>query len=86
MKKFEFVSYMEWAGNEYQTTTKIYASIPAAARKAIAEAENWDGCHWDDPAIIYGECVAGTAMSQDAADLIRILRATEMDLETINDN
>lgn len=57
MKKFAYESYTEWHGNNYVTVTKVYAVIPRAARDAIAKAENWRGCHWDAPDIVFAESV-----------------------------
>ncbi|EEX69995.1 hypothetical protein [Mitsuokella multacida] len=77
MKRFIYESYTEYYGNNYITTTKIYAVIPKAARNAIAKAENWDGCHWDAPAVVYSESVEGTTMSDQAATVIDALKAEE---------
>lgn len=75
MKKFEFESYTEWNGNGYETVTKVYAVIPKAAQDAIARAENWQGCHWDAPDVVYAESVEGTEMSAEALVLINALNA-----------
>ena len=77
MKKFIYESYTEWHGNDYETITKVYAVIPKAAYNAIAKAEEWDGCHWDAPAIVYSESVEGTTMSAQAATVIDALKAEE---------
>lgn len=77
MKKFVYESRTEWYGNGYETTTKIYAVIPKAAWNAIAKAENWRGCHWDAPNVIYSESVEGTFMSREAFTIISALNADE---------
>lgn len=81
MKKFVYESYTEWHGNNYETTTKVYAVIPKAAYNAIAKAEKWDCCHWDAPAVVYSESVEGLAMSEKALALINALNADEYDDE-----
>lgn len=75
MKKFVYESYTEWHGNGYETVTKVYAVIPKAAYDAIAKAENWHGCHWDAPDVIYSESVEGTEMSDQAVSVIIALHA-----------
>ena len=75
MKKFVYESHTEWHGNGYETTTKIYAVIPKAAYDAIGAAENWRGCHWDAPNVIFAESVEGTFMSKEAFTIIRALNA-----------
>ncbi len=77
MKRFTYKSYTEWHGNDYETITKVYAVIPKAAHDAIAKAENWDGCHWDAPAVVYAESIEGLAMSAQAATVIDALKAEE---------
>lgn len=77
MKKFVYESYTEYYGNNYTTTTKVYAVIPREARDAIAKAEKWDGCHWDAPAVVYSESVEGLDMSSQAATVIDALKAEE---------
>ena len=79
MKKFVYESYTEWHGNGYTTMTKVYAVIPKAACNAIARAENWNGCHWDAPNVIYSESVEGTYMSREAFAVITALNADEYD-------
>nr|DAM59676.1 MAG TPA: hypothetical protein [Caudoviricetes sp.] len=81
MKKFIYETYTEYHGNGYETTTKVYAVIPKVARDAIAKAEGWDGCHWDEPSVVYAESVEGTDMSAEALVLINALRADEYDDE-----
>ena len=76
MKKFKYESYTEWYDNQYQTVTKIYADIPSKAMQIIAEDENWDGCHWDAPDVVYSEQVEGQTMSDDALIMIKLLGAT----------
>lgn len=75
MKRFIYESYTEYRGNDYETTTKVYAVIPREARDAIAKAEKWQGCHWDAPAVVYSESVEGTTMSAQAATIIDALKA-----------
>lgn len=75
MKKFIYESYTEYYGNDYTTTTKVYAVIPKAARDAIAKAENWRGCHWGAPDVIFSESVDGTTMSKEAFAVINALNA-----------
>lgn len=75
MKKFIYESCTEWHGNGYETVTKVYAVIPRAARDAIAKAENWRGCHWDAPDVIFSESVEGTTMSKEAFAVINALNA-----------
>lgn len=77
MKKFIYESCTEWHGNGYETVTKVYAVIPRAARDAIAKAENWRGCHWDAPDVIFSESVEGTFMSREAFTTINALNADE---------
>lgn len=81
MKKFEFENYTEWNGNGYTTTTKVYAVIPKAAQDAIAKAENWQGCHWDAPDVVYAESVEGATMSKEAFAVINALNANEYNEE-----
>lgn len=80
MKKFYYESETTWRG-EYVTITKVFADIPQAAQNAIAAAENWDGCHWDAPNIIYSEQVEGQVMSDEASLLIKLLGATALEEE-----
>lgn len=79
MKKFMYEAYCEWDGNDYRTTTKVFAVIPKAAHDAIAKAEHWDGCLLDAPDIIYTECVEGVTMSPQAETIIDTLHAEEYD-------
>lgn len=81
MKKFFYESYTEYPGNGYETTTKVYAVIPKAARDAIAKAENWRGCHWDAPDVIFSESVEGTTMSEKAFAVINALNAEYIEEE-----
>lgn len=74
MKRFVYESYTEYYSNDY-TTTKVYAVIPKAARDAIAKTENWRGCHWDAPDVIFSESVDGTTMSKEAFAVINALNA-----------
>lgn len=75
MKRFVYESCTEWHGNGYETTTKVYAVIPKAARDAIAKTENWRGCHWNAPDVIFAESVEGTSMSKEVSVLIDTLGA-----------
>lgn len=81
MKKFVYESYTEWHGNGYETTTKVYAIIPRVARDAIVKAENWQGCHWDAPDIVFAESVEGATMSKEAFAVINALNADEYNEE-----
>lgn len=75
MKKFVYESYTEWHGDNYETVTKVYAIIPRMAYDAIAKAENWRGCHWDAPNVVFCESVEGTDMSEKAFAVIGALNA-----------
>lgn len=81
MKKFIYESCTEWHGNGYETVTKVYAVIPRAARDAIAKAENWRGCHWDAPDIVFAESVEGATMSKEVFAVINALNADEYNEE-----
>ena len=81
MKRFAYETCTEWHGNDYTTTTKVYAVIPKAARDAIAKAEGWGGCHWDAPDVVYTESVDGTTMSKEAFALIGTLGAECMEYD-----
>lgn len=81
MKKFVYESCTEWHGNGYETTTKIYAVIPKAAYNAIVKAENWRGCHWGAPDIVFAESVEGTTMSEKAFAVINALNAEYIEEE-----
>ena len=81
MKKFFYVSYTEWNGSDYETITKIHADIPQSAQVAIAEEENWNGCHWDSPSLVYSEVVPGLNMSDEASLVINALQAECIDDE-----
>ncbi len=80
MKKFVYTTFYDH-GTE-STITKVFADIPKAAIDAIAEADGWDGCHWDAPALIYCEQVYDSPYMSDECDqLIRMLGATEYEEE-----
>ena len=86
MKKFEYTSYTEWRGNEYETITKIFAVLPEMAQVAIAEQEDWNGCHWDNPSLVFSESVEGLNMSTEADVVIKALNAEcDDDCEEEND-
>lgn len=75
MKKFYASIYTERVAGDNITTTKIYADIPSQAADLIAAAEKWDGCHWDNPRIVFSEQVDGTAPSEFALELMRRIGA-----------
>lgn len=56
---------------------KSWAVIPDVAKKAIAEDEKWDGCHWDAPEIIWTEQTNGMLSSPEADKMISLLNAEE---------
>lgn len=85
MQKFSFDVYTEWNGNEYETITKVFADIPDEAKVAIAKDENWSGCHWFSPSIVYVESVPGLSMSKEAEIIIRALNAKCVDDEDEED-
>ena len=60
-------SYTEWHGNEYVTTTKIFAPSK--------RVPGWRGCHWDDPALVVSESIEGTDMSPLMRQIIHYLHA-----------
>ena len=77
MKKFSLTTYTEWAGDRDETITKVFAILPEEAKVAIAEEENWTGCHWDDPAMVFSEQVEGLNMTKQAKIIIKALNAEE---------
>lgn len=79
MKKIYADVYTEYFDGDYVTTTKIYADIPQDAADLIAAAEKWDGCHWDNPRIVFSEQVDGTAPSEFALELMRRIGAEAED-------
>ena len=79
MKNFYWTQSTEYYDNNYWTVTKIYAAMPDVAAKAIADKENWSGCHWDDPRLVFSEQLRGITCSGDAQQLIRILNAHYID-------
>ena len=77
MKKFVYTSHFDHG--KRCTTTKVFADIPKAAIDIIAEAEGWDGRHWNSPSLIYCEETYGSPyMSDKCALLIKLLGATKM--------
>lgn len=85
MKKFICESYTEWHDNNYWTVCKVYADIPQEAADAIAEAEEWDGCHWDNPRLVYCDAVIGTAMSDEATEFLRLLEMSGSEVRWFDD-
>ena len=71
MKKFFYEQYQE--GNTF--VTKVFADIPHEAYEILAVAEQWDGCHWDAPNLVFCEQVEGDEPSPDAAAVIKALKA-----------
>ena len=69
-----YVNYVSHDGDLY---TDVYIEDAPIEVQAIAKAEEWDGCHWDAPAIVYSESVEGTTMSAQAATVIDALKAEE---------
>ena len=81
MQKFYYTSYTEWRGDDYETITKVYAVLPQEAQVAIAQSEDWNGCHWSHPSIVYTDSVPGLSMSDEASLVIDALRAECIDDE-----
>ena len=75
MKKFYYSNYTEWHGNGYETITKVFAEIPQTAMVEIAKQENWNGLHWDHPALVFSESVEGLEMSAEANAVVKALNA-----------
>lgn len=86
MKKF-IINVQEIQNNEYGdpvrsllksgvlTVESRWDALKVA--RNIAKAENWDGCHWDAPAVVYAESIEGLATSAQAATVIDALKAEE---------
>lgn len=69
-KRFEYESYTEWYDNNYHTITKVYDWEKIDP--------TWNGCHWDNPAIIKSEVADGETMSDEMSDFIDSIGATEL--------
>lgn len=69
--RFQFESWTEWDGNNYVTSTKVYDWGKADA--------TWNGCHWDNPAIIKAETVEGECWSDEMSAFVRSVGATDIE-------
>ena len=69
MAKYEYENYTEWYDDNYHTITKVFdlEKVDTA----------WNGCHWDNPAIIKVEVVNGEVMSDEMSDFIKFVGAVE---------
>lgn len=81
MRSFYYTTYTEWRGDDYETITKIYAVLPQDAQVSIAKSEDWDGCHWSHPSIVYADSTKGINMSDEANLVINALQAECIDDE-----
>ena len=73
MKKVNYVYdlYTEWYGDKYVTTGKIFD------KRKVRQIFN--GCHWDDPRLIYAEQVDGTCAPSGFWELVDQLGAVDID-------